>query len=55
MEHTRYEKALENLKTITGVSKEAVIENLKGFPFEFSDWIIEFAYGDVLDPVRNFH
>ena len=48
MGQTRYEKGLDTLKVITGLSKNALIESLREIPPELSDWIIEFACGDVL-------
>jgi 4-carboxymuconolactone decarboxylase len=48
MGQTRYEKGIDTLKIITGLSKNALIDSLSDLPSELSDWIIEFAYGDVL-------
>jgi 4-carboxymuconolactone decarboxylase len=44
----RYELGLETLEKITGDTGTAVVESLKDIAPDLSDWIIEFAYGDVL-------
>ena len=48
MEPSRYENGLKTLGKITGVPNTKVAENLKHTVPELADWIIEFAYGEVL-------
>lgn len=44
----RHAAGLVTLKSITGGSGEAVVESLKDIAPDFADWIVAFAYGDVM-------
>ncbi|WP_115576227.1 carboxymuconolactone decarboxylase family protein [Xanthomonas campestris] len=44
----RYALGLSTLNAITGRTGEAVVESLKDIAPDFSDWIVAFAYGDVM-------
>lgn len=48
MKLSRYDKGIKTLGKITGVPESQVVENLKQTVPELADWIIEFAYGQVL-------
>lgn len=48
MEPSRYDKGIATLEKITGVPESEVLENLKNTVPELANWIIEFAYGEVL-------
>lgn len=48
-EHSdRHAAGLATLHSITGSSGEAVVESLKDIAPDFADWIVAFAYGDVM-------
>lgn len=55
----RYATGVATLQSITGSSGESVVESLKDIAPDFSDWIVAFAYGDVMSrpgldkPVRQ--
>lgn len=44
----RHAAGLVTLKSITGGSGEAVVDSLKDIAPDFADWIVAFAYGDVM-------
>ncbi|MDR7135052.1 4-carboxymuconolactone decarboxylase [Lysobacter niastensis] len=44
----RHAAGLVTLKSITGSSGEAVVDSLKDIAPDFADWIVAFAYGDVM-------
>jgi 4-carboxymuconolactone decarboxylase len=48
MTSTRLEKGLDVFTKITGLSREASRKGLNEISPELSDWILEFAYGEVL-------
>lgn len=47
-EDTRKRRGLETLQGITGASGASVVDGLKDIAPDFADWIISFAYGDVM-------
>ncbi len=55
----RYATGVATLQGITGSSGEAVVESLKDIALDLANWIVAFAYGDVISlpgldkPVRQ--
>ena len=46
--YDRHQRGLAALDTITGGGAAKLVESLKDLAPELSDWIIDFAYGDVV-------
>lgn len=49
METNRYQKGVEHLNEIDGVSGKQVIDSLKDIAPDIGSYIIEFAFGDIYD------
>ena len=47
MEHTRFEKGMEQLIKIDGVGGENVIKSLEEIAPDVGKYIVEFAFGDI--------
>ncbi|MDQ0204809.1 carboxymuconolactone decarboxylase family protein [Pectinatus haikarae] len=47
MEKTRFERGMEQLKSIDGLGGEKVIESLEDISPDLGRYIVEFAFGDI--------